>query len=192
MSPHSFGDVVISFMTSCLNTDVLKKLFLILRINNGAYDANPFVKVVRLVIRKNMMLNLNTNPYNSNCQLDSDATLLKEDVLFQFTTSTSDDVPLNKIEKGNINAESENIQLEIDNKLAALSTSICSLETCAIEYLAESIEKRKKPEKSKCDRFFNYLVDKSRKFLRDEQRSFATSTLLFFFIRCPLFCELQT
>lgn len=130
-------------MTSCLNTDVLKKLFLILRINNGAYDANPFVKVVRLVIRKNMMLNLNTNPYNSNCQLDSDATLLKEDVLFQFTTSTSDDVPLNKIEKGNINAESENIQLEIDNKLAALSTSICSLETCAIEYLAESIEKRK-------------------------------------------------
>lgn len=65
-------------MTSCLNTDVLKKLFLILRINNGAYNANPFVKVVRFVTRKNMMLNLNTNSYNSNCQPDSDATFLKE------------------------------------------------------------------------------------------------------------------
>lgn len=92
------------------------------------------------------------------------------------------------------------IQLEIDNKLAALSTSICSLETCAIEYLSESnVKKRKekKTEKSKCDRFFNYLVDKSRKFLHDEQRPFAsslsivaTSTSLFF-IRCPLFYELQ-
>lgn len=119
-------------MTSRLNKDVLKILFSILRINNNAYNPNSFVKVVRLVIRKNMMLNLNINSYNNNCQPDCDATLLKEDILFQFTTSTSDDVPLNKIEKGNISAKSENIQLGIDNKLAALSTSICSLESCAI------------------------------------------------------------
>lgn len=90
-----------------------------------------------------MMLNLNSNSYNNNCQPDCDATLLEEDIILsQFTTSTSDDVPLNKMEKENIDIESENIQIEIDNKLAVLSMSTCSLKMCVIEYLVGYIVKK--------------------------------------------------
>lgn len=90
-----------------------------------------------------MMLNLNSNSYNNNCQLDCDTILLEEDIILsQFTTSTSYDIPLNEMEKENIDIENENIQLEIYNKLAVLSMSTCSLKMCIIEYLVGYIVKK--------------------------------------------------
>lgn len=90
-------------------------------------------------------------------------------LLSQFTESTlNSDVPLNSMQEVDHDVENEEVQDKIDYELNALSTSICTLETCAVEYFAGYIIKRS-TEKSRCDKCFKKFVDASREFQRDEQ-----------------------
>lgn len=63
-------------MTSRVNQDPLKNLFSMIRIYGGTYNQNPFGKAFRLLLQKNIVLNLSKPAQSANCLDDENEMLL--------------------------------------------------------------------------------------------------------------------
>ncbi|KAK2575209.1 hypothetical protein KPH14_012288 [Odynerus spinipes] len=144
-------------MTSCLNTDALENLFGAFRMHGGTYNRNPSAKMVRLFLRKNILLRVQSSSLQRNCMPDEDVTLLSEELLLpKFETTTSENADVNSV-LASMSGEGTDVEdtdylLDLDNALDKLSTSVCSLESCAVEYFAGYIV-AKWAMKSKCTRY---------------------------------------
>ena len=110
--------------------------------HGGTHNHNPSVKAVRLAIKKNILLSLDHSLDTGNCIRDYDAPLLPGDSISQCEPATlSPDAALHDIEEYT-DDDSISTDVDIDINIDELSKSVCSLESCALEYFAGYIAKK--------------------------------------------------
>ena len=129
--------------------------------HGGSYKRNPSAKAVGLSIRKNLLLNLQNSFHYGNCMPDNDVPLVSGDI-------SQESAALNASLEENMDDDSfDENDIEMDN-IEELPTSTCSLESCALEYLAGYITK-KCIDKSQCRRCCETFLDINKFFTRNEQ-----------------------